>query len=304
MSDPRGRLLVTGASGFIGQHVCRDLAAAGWHIKVCRRQAGGYQLPTDTTSDDVVVHLGGMAHDQVPGADLAALVEVNAQQTLNLFIASMQAGVRRFVWLSSIKALGDSSITPLKECDPPNPGDDYGRSKAQAERMLLQALEAQPEWAGRLAILRPPLVYGPGVGANFLSMVRWATSSWPLPLAGADAPRAWLSVQNLTHFIGHVATAELGRQVIFHVCDAEQTCVRDMLRLLAQLAGGSARLFFIPQAVLFFTARMVGREGQAQRLLLPLPVSMQATASQLNWQPPIKQANALAEVMTWFPTQN
>ena len=216
----------------------------------------------------------------------------------------MQAGVRRFVWLSSIKALGDSSATPLKECDPLNPGDDYGRSKAQGEQMLLQALQAQPQWAGRLAIVRPPLVYGPGVGANFLAMARWATSTWPLPLAGADAPRAWLSVQNLTDFIQHVATADLGRQVIFHVCDAEQTSVRGMLRSMAQLTGRSARLFTLPKAVLLFVARVAGREAQAQRLLLPLPVSMQATTSQLNWQPPIKQADALAEVMTWFPTQN
>ena len=175
------RALVTGAGGFIGSHLAPALADAGW------------QVTQELAGVDAVFHLGGLAHGGAQGADAEQLHQVNALDTLNLFQRAVAAGVPLFVWLSSIKVLGDVSSAPFTAADPLAPAGAYARSKAAGERLL----QAEAAGSTRLAIVRPPLVYGPRVKANFLQLLQWADRSWPLPLGSATAPRAMVSVDNL-----------------------------------------------------------------------------------------------------------
>jgi len=304
------RVLVTGATGFIGRHLTAALGNAGYEVQgVVRNGAAAPEVDKvwpslglisgDLAGVDTVFHLAGLAHAGARGAERQALFNVNVDQTVNLYRQAVQAGVRRFVWLSSIKVLGDSSEQPLTIAAPYAPGDDYAASKTAAEKQLL----AESGGATRLCIVRPPLVYGVGVQANFLSMLRYALGGWPLPLKSARAPRAWLSVHNLVDFLMHLAQAEaLAERSIWHIRDAEETPVTDMLERMARCAGRHVRQWPLPPGVGMALAGLLGKRDVAARLFLPLQVDMSETQSSLHWQPPMPQQQAIEEVVAWYMT--
>ena len=288
--------VVTGASGFIGSHLVPALQGLGWMVVTPERGQAAQAL----AAADTVFHLAGMAHANAQGGSEQDLLRVNVEDTLTLYRQSVAAGVGRFIWLSSIKALGDVSDRPFTPNDTPAPGDAYGHSKAAAEAALL----AEPPSDTALHIVRPPLVYGPGVKANFLSLIRFACSPWPLPLAGATAPRAWVGVNNLIDLLLRLASDPAVASAIWHVRDAEQTSVRDMLLHIGDLWGRRPRLFALPEGLLMAGAGLLDRRDMAQRLLCPLQVDMQATQSVLGWQPPLSQMEELTRVVTWYRTQS
>lgn len=303
-------VLVTGASGFVGRHLTPGLTAAGCAVQgVVRDQNTAPELQKvwpslgliaeDLASVDCVFHLAGLAHAGAQGADHHALLNVNVDQTVNLFRQAVQAGVRRFVWLSSIKVLGDQSDRPLPVTAPYAPADDYAASKTAAEQQLL----AEPAGGTQLCIVRPPLVYGEGVQANFLSMLGYALSGWPLPLKSAVAPRAWLSVHNLINLLLHMREAELPDQSIWHVRDAEETSVANMLSCMARCANRDLHLWPLPPGLALALASLIGKHDMAARLFQPLQVDMSATQSMLGWQPPIPQQQAINEVVAWYLTR-
>ncbi len=312
MSGPTA--LVTGATGFIGRYLVPALSDAGFDVQgVVRNGAAASasashpalqkQWPSlgliadDLAGVDTVFHLAGLAHAGAQGADPQALYNVNVDQTVNLFRQAVQAGVQRFVWLSSIKVLGDSSSEPLPVSAPYAPGDDYAHSKVAAERQLMD----EECGATRLCIVRPPLVYGPQVQANFLRMLHWALSAWPLPLRSARAPRAWLSVHNLVDLLLTLARVEqLPQQSIWHVRDAEQTAVTEMLSLIAASAGHPLRQWPLPPGLGLTLASVIGKRDMAGRLFLPLEVDMSQTLAELPWQPPVAQRQAIQEVVAWY----
>ena len=199
---------VSGASGFIGTALTAALAAQGIAV---RPDVGpdGRRLPLSGQAAaawlrgaDIVYHLAGIAHESAARARQADFMAVNHGLTLSLYQASAAAGVPAFVWLSSIKALGETAATPLGVDAPRAPQGSYARSKAQAELGLLRASQAG---GPRLTIVRPPLVYGPGVKGNFARLLKLCASPWPLPLAGACAPRALLGLDNLVDLLIHLA---------------------------------------------------------------------------------------------------
>ncbi len=306
-------VLVTGANGFIGTHLVAAFKAAGWQVHgVSRRghyaEAIDHGWPTLEQAAlqlkdhpvDVVVHLAGLAHSGAQGAGAAELIEVNAKQTENLFCRSVAAGVKHFVYLSSIKVLGDRSDVPLQIDAPYQPGDDYASSKVAAERALLEASLNSTQ----LSIVRPPLVYGPGVQANFFNLLQAADSVWPLPLKHAQAPRAWLGIKNLCDFLLTLAVHEASSNPkIWHVADVEQSSVADMLIALRTAMGRSARLLPMPTAVLMGLAKFFGQAGAAQRLLWPLPIDTSVSQEDLSWRPPFSQQQQLAEVVSWYRTR-
>ncbi len=309
------KVLVTGCSGFIGTHLCAGLPGE-WQVCGVVRRGVAPQRVQATWSDlsaaaghlqdiDVVFHLAGLAHAGAQQADTTALQRVNVDATVALFQAAVAAGVSKFIWLSSIKVLGEgfdlqTADTNLAVDTPKQPVGAYARSKARAEDQLT----AIPSENTQLAMVRPPLVYGPGVKANFRRLMQLALSPWPLPLATATHPRAWLGVDNLVDFLCHLAapaTADI--RGIWHVRDNEQSSTRQMLELITQAAGQHPYLWPVAERWLRALAARMGQTGTMQRLFNTLTVDMTSTQQRLGWQPPFTQQQQIAKAVAWHQTQ-
>lgn len=299
-----GRILLTGASGFVGPHVVAALLQAGYRLRLAQRRPGAapegvetvvtgdLSAPADWTAAlagvDHVVHMAGLAHAG-PGLDEELYRRINTQATLELAGAAASAGVKRFVYLSSIKALsGAFDGQPLSEDAEPAPTDPYGRSKLAAEHGL-----------GRLDLdwvaLRPVLVYGPGVKANMAALLRLARSPLPLPLGGLHASRSLLAVENLADAILFALAPACPARQAYTVSDPEPISVADMLTAMRAGLGRSPGLLPVPEALLRAMARLAGRE----ETFLKLAGSLVARPERLlsaGWRPPAETKAALAEL--------
>lgn len=234
---------------------------------------------------DAVIHLGALAH-RVPEA--AALTAINVDWPLRLFEGAAAAGVADFVFLSSVKVFGERSHRPLTVDDPYAPADAYGESKVRAEQGLRALQSAHP--GIRLSILRAPLVYGPGVKANFQTLLDWARrgrQGWLLPFGGARAPRSLVSVQNLTQAI----VASLGHAGVFHCADPEDLSVAE---LFLRLGVPRWRLLPVPAAFMQLLLTLIGRGSDYTRLYEPLQLDSSDTAAALGWKPLLGSGDALA----------
>ncbi|MEQ8485463.1 MAG: NAD-dependent epimerase/dehydratase family protein [Pseudomonadales bacterium] len=300
--------LVSGAGGFVGAHLCRHLHARGWRVRVVSSATGHggeplgisllerdpHRLAGALAGVDAVFHLAGIAHGDAATAEL--LHAVNVDVPARWLAAAEQAGVPAFVWLSSIKVLGDVSAAPLGVDAPYAPGDAYARTKMAAEQRLL----AQQLARTRLAVVRSPLVYGPGVKANFLSLLRWAASPLPLPLARAEAPRSLVAVDNLCELMMRLTDdAPAG---VYHVADEDDFSVRRLITELRRMLGRPRRLFPMPPGLLRTAAAWLGRPAIYSRLFEPLQIDTAATRARLGWRPPRKARDALQDTVTWFST--
>jgi nucleoside-diphosphate-sugar epimerase len=303
--------LVTGAGGFVGTALCSQLERAGITVRrVVRTPTGtpGEWILDDTSSESawrealagvgVVVHLAARVHVVNDRGSNAAVEfhRVNVEMTRRIAAASIACGVRRFVYLSSIKVNGDSSVAPYREDDPPHPDDDYGTSKWEAEQLLAQmASESHLE----LAILRPPLVYGPGVRGNFLRLMRMVGKRYPLPLGSVRNLRSFVYLGNLVDAIvlvmRHPAAAG-----VFLIRDGEDLSTPDLLRRLAWSMGGAANLVPVPVPLIRFAARIAHREADADRLVGSLQVDDARLRTLLGWQPPFSVDQGLRATAEWY----
>jgi nucleoside-diphosphate-sugar epimerase len=311
------RVAVTGAGGFVGQSVCRALRAGGHEVVAVVRR--GASAPAGTSvvevpgldasamrvafeGCDAVVHLAARVHVMRETAPdpLAEFRRVNVDGSVAAYRAACAAGVRRFVLLSSVKVHGEGRATPYTERDPPAPADPYGASKLEAERMLASARDAGG--MSDLVVLRPPLVYGPGVGGNFRRLIRLAelAQRWPLPLGGLDNRRSMVAVHNLADAIRFVieSPAAGGRALL--VSDGEDLSTSDLLARLARALGGRARLLPCPTGVLRALAMLAGQGAVVDRLLGSLTVDSSALRTGLGWTPPYSVDAALAEAASWW----
>jgi UDP-glucose 4-epimerase len=292
--------LLTGAGGFIGQHLSQHLARAGVEVRKYSRadssltpRSSSNQWSRTLDGIDAIYHLAGIAHRTGTTAELEL---VNAHWPARLYQAAAAAGVGRFIYLSSIKVLGDRSVSPLRVADSYAPGNAYAASKVHAEQALLAVREAST----RLAIVRPPLTYGPGVKANFLSLLRLARLSQkglPLPLAGATARRSILGVGNLCDLLQRLLDTGEG---IFHAADAEALSVSELLSLIGELSGKSVRLWGVPTGLLEATMRGLGQADTYSRLFHPLEIDQRDTQRLLQWSPPYGTENQLLETLQWL----
>lgn len=302
--------LITGAGGFVGQHLCRTLTARGHQVRrvtrgVAQQSGEGVSvLETDEATltralggVDNVYFLAGMAHRPLTAADADMLHALNVAAPQRWLKAADRAGVRQFVWLSSIKVLGDTSARPLTAQDPYRPADAYARSKVAAERGLLGLMRS----AISLAVVRPPLVYGPGVGGNFATLLRWAAGAMPLPLGCATAPRSLVSVGNLCDLLERLCR---GGDGVYHVADDEDVHVAALLGEVRQLLGRPPRLVAVPRPIMRAAAQIAGRRAVYQRLFEPLQVDTAATRAALAWRPPQRRAEALEETVAWLSTSH
>ncbi|WP_070108318.1 NAD-dependent epimerase/dehydratase family protein [Burkholderia plantarii] len=315
------RIVVTGASGFVGRATTVALAARGVEVVVLLRRPdgaiaqatewlhpaadfAGLGEPATPFPDgvDAVIHAAARVHvmrEAVPEAAQAAFAATNVAGTLRVARAARERGARRFVFVSSIKAVAERDHgEPLDERTPPAPEDAYGRSKLQAELALR---EYGASTGMEIVIVRPPLVYGAGVRANFLSMMRAVARGLPLPLGAITARRSLVHVGNLADALALCALdARAAGERCFHVADAGSLTVPELLRAIGSHLDRPARLLPVPVPVLRALGRATGRGAQIDRLTQNLRVSHAALANTLDWQPPISTDEGLAATARWY----
>ncbi len=297
------RVLVTGATGFVGSALVLRLSAENVQVRgVVRRfgeQAGCLDVAsvgevgakTDwrdaLTGVDVLVHLAAVtAADQQ--TDAAALFQaVNVDGARRLAEQAAAAGVRRLVFMSSIKVHGESTDGrgPFTEDDPPASQDAYGRSKQDAEQALC---EIARNTGLEVVILRPPLVYGPGVGGNFSAIMRWVQRGIPLPLgAVTENRRSLIALDNLVDLIVTCLDHPRVAGETFLVSDGEDVSTADLLRGIGEALGKPLRLIPVPVSMLRAGAALLGKRAMADRLLGSLQVDSSKVRDVLGWKPPI-----------------
>lgn len=303
-------VLVTGANGFVGQHVCRWFCDRGWTVRAAMRPdrptgglpRGAAIQPVEephrseswqeaAAGADAVVHLIGLSHERTTGAGEEAFTSVNVGITRAVLAAAAAEGVPRTVYLSSIKALGESREAPYAEDSRPAPEDAYGRSKLEAERCALSM-------GG--AVLRPPLVYGPGVKGNFRRLLAAAASAWPLPLGRAQAPRSLIHVENLAAALAALVVTPGVDGEVFHATDGPPLGVADVVRRLRQEAGRPAMLVPVPTTVVEIAGALLSRQDQIERLFHPLVVNDDKLGITTGWERPHSTTQGLAQTMRWY----
>jgi nucleoside-diphosphate-sugar epimerase len=271
------RALVTGATGFIGRALCAG--ASGWQITAMDQRAPGWEA--SLKGQQVVVHLAGIAHRR---ADEAAYQAVNVDATLRLAEAAAKAGVRRFVFVSSIKVNGEATPPdrPFRAADAPAPLDAYGRSKWRAEQALARVPDLE------VVVVRPPLVYGPGVRANFLRLLQLVDTGLPLPFASVRNRRSLIFVGNLVSLLVRCATLPGCAGKTFLAADGEGLSTPELVRRMGAALGRTVRLLPFPPALL------------PSKLSASLVADIADTRSVLGWQPPHSVEEGLLATARWY----
>jgi len=313
------RVLVTGANGFVGRVLLPRLLQSGEHNVRAAVRKYADDLPEDLeiaiggdlspNADwrpllegcDAVVHLAARVHvmrDEVanPGE---AYHKANVEGTLQLARQAVEMGVSRFIFVSSIKVNGEETPkgTAYREESIPAPLDPYGISKWKAEEGLRRLAKDSPL---EVVILRPPLVYGPGVKANFLSMMRWLDRGIPLPLAKLDNARSFVAVDNLVDVIALCLVHPEAANETFLVSDGEDLSTSELLARLAHALGRSPRLFYLPLSIMTLVAKSLGKQAVMKRLFGSLRVDSSKVRRRLGWTPPLTVEQALAKVAEYY----
>jgi nucleoside-diphosphate-sugar epimerase len=298
-------IAISGATGFVGRALVARCAEKGWGVRALVRNTseavlanvryctvGDLSEEVDLRSViagvDVLVHAAARVHVMIDtaGDPSAAFRLVNTTGTLRLARQAAQAGVKRFVFISSVKVNGESTrvAEPFQETDTPHPVDPYGVSKCEAEAGLRSLAR---ETGMEVVIIRPPLVYGPGVKANFASLMRAVQRGWPLPLGAIQNRRSMVALDNLVDFIITCTTHPRAANETFLVSDGQDLSTTELVRSLATACQRPARLVPLPLQVLTVLGRLCGRQGAVERLGGNLQVDITKARTLLGWAPPV-----------------
>lgn len=295
------KIILTGANGFVGSRLfsqlgrhpefqvaglCRQLplgeSGSGFHAVGDLQQAN---LTAFLAGVNVLIHAAARAHimrDEVADP-LAEYRRVNVDGTLNLARQAVAAGVKRFIFISSIGVNGNLNTRPFSEEDQPNPAEPYAQSKWEAEQGLTQLAA---ETGMELVILRPPLVYGPSAPGNFGSLVRWIKKGIPLPLGAIHNQRSLVGIDNLVDLIIRCIDHPAAANQVLLAGDGEDLSTTELLQGVGRAMGRPARLIPVPAVMLQFGATLLGKKAMAQRLLGSLQVDIGKTCELLDWTPP------------------
>ncbi len=309
------RILITGASGFVGSGLTRRLIEDNFvNLKVALRNTsislplgvvkchvpsidGNTDWSEGVLGTHIVVHIAAHVH-VLPDSSSSAqrkFNEVNFDGTINLARQASAAGVRRFIFISSIKVNGEKTQLnrPFTAEDVPMPMDQYGASKYQAELGLLK-LSAQSGM--EVVILRPTLVYGQGVKMNFFSLLKWVSKGIPLPLKNIYNTRSFLALDNLLDVIVICLQHPRAAGQIFLVSDGDDVSTSELLRKCAHAMGRRAYLFSLPESLLRKLAKLIGKSDWAERLLGSLQVDIDKTKLLLDWTPKLSLEQGLKKL--------
>ncbi len=307
------KILVTGGTGFIGHALlerlaCRpELRLLAWIRRVDAvlpvgvipvSASRGRMFAAGGQADDLdtVIHCAARVHVMMDKAQdpMAEFRKANVDLTLELARSAVEAGARRFIFLSSVKVNGESTPPgrPFTATDQPAPVGPYALSKYEAEAGLRRIAELT---GLEVVIIRTPLVYGPGVKANFRSMMRWLSVGVPLPLGGLENRRSLVALDNLVDLIDTCIDHPAAANQIFLVSDGEDLSTSALLQRLAAAMGRSARLLPLPERALAGVARWLGRQEVHARLCGSLQVDIGKTCERLGWTPPVRVDEALSK---------
>jgi nucleoside-diphosphate-sugar epimerase len=285
VSIPAARVLLTGSGGFVGRALLNNMD--GWGVQTANRMEW-MTGKADLEGVQIVVHLAARVHvmRDLDPHPLAAFRAANVDGTMRLATQAANAGVKRFVYVSSIKVNGESTLPGqcFTEADTPNPQDAYGQSKYEAEFALRQLGNIS---GMEITIIRPPLVYGPGVKANFESLMHAVQRGWPLPLAAVTSQRSFVALDNLVDFLLTCMAHPLAANQTFLVSDDDDLTICQLLRGLGDASGRPARLWSVPVGALKIVAALVGKKEAMHRLCSDLRVDISKARTVLAWKPPI-----------------
>jgi len=314
-------IVITGASGFIGGHLCLALAQTSHLVTAVSREPfthGTRPRQTDVRADlesqvdyeillqgcDVIVHLAGLAHQGLDSVNDSAYKSANETATLNLARAAVRLGVKRFVFISSIKVNGESTpmSNPFTASSVPEPLDAYGASKLAAELGLLSIANTS---TFEVTIIRPTLVYGPGVRANFSELMSIVNRQIPLPLSQVRNMRSLLGVGNLVSLIAKCLDHPGASNQTFLVSDNSDLSTPDLIRQIAKAQGRRAYLFPVPMIALRLGAKILRKEHLLSRLCDSLQVDISSTMERLGWTPPFSTGEGIVQTVDyWMHGQN
>lgn len=305
------KILITGGTGFVGRAmlarlVCRsDVRVLAWIRRVdALLPVGVIPVPVShgrtfaagarAEELDTVIHCAARVHVMTDTAQdpLAEFREANVDLTLNLARSAVEAGARRFIFISSVKVNGETTPSgrPFTAADKPAPIGPYAQSKYEAEVGLRQI---SAETGLEVVIIRTPLVYGPGVRANFRSMMRWLSMGWPLPLGGLTNKRSLVALNNLVDLIDICIDHPAAANQVFLAGDGQDLSTSELLRGVARAMGKPSRLIPVPSSLLMLAATLLGKKAVAQRLLGSLQVDISKARNLLEWEPPVSLEEGL-----------
>ena len=336
------KVLVTGASGFIGKALYKKILTNGWQVRgTFRSEIHVSRLPdnveavlirsidSDTNWDDAlagvdtIVHLAARVHvmEDSSSDPLSEYRKVNVEGTKCFATAAAKAGTKRFVYISSIKVNGErtypqiTQITQIRkkgtgnrgeegkpkeffsEKDVPEPQDPYAVSKWEAEQVLH---DIEADTGLEIVILRPPLVYGPGVKANFLRLFKLVEKRVPIPLSSIKNRRSFIYLGNLIDAIITCMTNPNAAGKTFLISDGEDVSTPELIRRIGTASGRRALLLPIPVWIMKMAGRITGKHDEVERLVGSLTVDISKIRSELEWKPPYTMKNGLRETAKWY----
>lgn len=309
------RVLVTGASGFVGRHLCSALVHAGFVVRGAVRSNDGISQVSGServvvgeigpncdwaralSGVDAVIHAAARAHVLGDRAGESVYMTVNELGTRRLAVAAAKAQVKRFIFLSTIKVNGEEANRRFMAGDPPNPQDAYARSKLAAERHLWQIAGAT---SMEVVIVRPPLIYGPGVRANFLRLLHWVEKERLLPFGAIRNSRSLLSVWNLCDLLIRLLTHGEAAGRLWMASDNEDLSTPELVCRLAAGMRRNVRLIPLSDNLLLLLGQLVGKRAEVMRLCSSLAVDIGDTLRLLSWTPPLSVDEGLTRTAQWY----
>lgn len=305
------KVFITGLGGFVGSGIYQALSKLDTFecSGSVRRQSAlsafpravhipdissGMDLSSDLYGVDVVIHAAARVHVMNDSSEdpLAEFRRVNVRGSLELARQAVRCGVRRFIFISSIKVNGEQTLPGqcFSADDDPMPVDPYGISKLEAEQALIKIGQ---ETGLEVVIIRPVLIYGPGVKGNFRSMINWLRRGVPLPLGSVRNRRSILALENLIDLVRVCLTHPEASGEVFLASDAEPVSTPDLLRMIGDVLDRPARIVSVPVSILLFLAKISGRGSVAQRVLGSLQVDISKNYALLGWRPVLSTADAI-----------